>query len=64
MKTKFIVREYNDQIAVFVENQTVPLRFLNINTSYLTQYDKLQFEKGILLNSIEEVLLLDEDFNV
>lgn len=61
--TRFIVKEYNGEIAVFVENETVPLRFLNINTTYLTKYDKLQFEKGILLDSIEEVLLLEEDFN-
>ena len=61
--TKFIVKEYNGEIAVFIENEAVPLRFLNINISHLTDYDKNQFKQGVSLNSIEEVLLLEEDFN-
>lgn len=62
-EAKYIVKEHNGQIAVFVGDDTIPIKILNIDVSQLREYDKQQFKKGITLNTLSDVLMLEEDFS-
>mgnify|MGYP004522905979 CR=1 FL=1 len=59
----YTVREYNGKIAVFSGNDDIPVKILNIDAGSLREYDKKQFETGITLDSMREVLMLEEDFS-
>lgn len=59
----YTVREYNGKIAVFSGNDDIPVKILNIDVGNLREYDKKQFETGINLDSMREVLMLEEDFS-
>ncbi len=63
VNAKYIAKEHNGKIAVFIEADKTPFKILKIDIDNLTAYDKKQFAVGIPLNSIEEVLLLEEDFS-
>ena len=60
---KYTVKEYRGKIAVFVGNEDIPVKVLDIDTNGLREYDRAQFEKGITLDSMRDVLLLEEDFS-
>ena len=62
-ETKYVVKEHNGEIAVFVGEDKIPVKILNIDFDGLREYDKQQFKKGLTLNTLYEVLLLEEDFN-
>ena len=62
-ETKYLVKEHNGDIAVFVGEDDMPVKILNIDFDGLREYDKQQFKKGLSLKSLYEVLLLEEDFN-
>lgn len=60
--TRYIVREYDNMIAVFEEGSDVPSRLLNINVSTLRKEDRLRFRQGIAVDSLDELAQLEEDF--
>ena len=62
-ETKYVVKEHKGEIAVFVGEDKIPVKILNIDFDGLREYDKQQFKKGLTLNTLYEVLLLEEDFN-
>ncbi|MBO7208541.1 MAG: hypothetical protein J6V58_02260 [Clostridia bacterium] len=62
-ETKYVVKEHNGEIGVFVGEDKIPVKILNIDFDGLREYDKQQFKKGLTLNTLYEVLLLEEDFN-
>lgn len=60
---QYTVKTHNGRVAVFVGNEDIPLKYLAIDISYLREYDKKQFEAGIRLDSLKDVLMLEEDFS-
>lgn len=59
---RYFVREYNNMIAVFEEGSDAPLRVLDIDIATLRKQDKLRFQEGIVVNSLDELAQLEEDF--
>jgi len=60
---QYTVKEHNGRIAVFVGNEAIPIKYLEIDVSNLREYDKKQFETGITLDTLKDVLILEEDFS-
>lgn len=60
---QYIVKLYNGRIAVFTGGEEIPVKYLEIDVSNLREYDKKQFETGIVLNTLKEVFMLEEDFS-
>ena len=58
---KFMLKEYNGVIAVFLEDGT-PAVETGIAVSQLREFDRLLLEQGIEAESYEELLSLLEDF--
>ena len=58
----YIVKEYNNMIAVFEEGSDVPQKVLDIDVTTLRNQDRLRFQEGIRVNSLDELIQLEEDF--
>ncbi|MDD3765626.1 MAG: hypothetical protein PHF89_00380 [Eubacteriales bacterium] len=61
--THFIVKEYNNQIAVFEEGSQIPIKYLSINIHSLRKQDRLKFQEGIVVENEIELAKLEEDFS-
>jgi hypothetical protein len=55
-------QEYNNTIVVFEYGSDIPQKVLNIEPSRLRRHDRLRFKEGILVNSLQELAQLEEDF--
>lgn len=58
----YVVKEYNNMIAVFEEGSDVPSKVLNIDVPSLRKQDRARFQEGIVVNSLDELTQLEEDF--
>ena len=58
----YIVREYNGVIAVFELYVDMPQRVLSIDVSTLRTRDLERFRQGVTVNSLTELMELEEDF--
>lgn len=63
VKAGYIVKEYEGAIRVFAEGSEAPIRALNIREENLTQSDRQKFVEGIKLETLEDVIQLEEDFS-
>jgi len=63
VKTGYIVKESEGAIRVFAEGSEAPIRVLNIRAENLTENDKQKFAEGIKLDTLEDVIQLEEDFS-
>ncbi len=63
VKNEFVARTYRGGIGVFSsENQTEPFQVIDIDVEKLRKHDKDELQKGIVVKSDEELMLLIEDF--
>lgn len=60
---QYVVKLHNNKVAVFVGDEEIPVKYLEIDVSNLREYDRKQFETGIRLDTLKEVLILEEDFS-
>lgn len=59
---KYTVREYEGQIAVFSDDNEMPVKVFDTSVSALPQYDREQLKLGITVETPEELQKLIEDF--
>lgn len=59
----YIVKEEDGVVYVFVEGGPVPQKTLSIPLNNLRQYDRQRFADGIVVQSLEELAQLEEDFS-
>ena len=60
---RYIVREYNNAVAVFEPGSDVPQRVLSIDVSTLRGRDLERFRQGVEVGSLRELAELEEDFS-
>ena len=53
------IQQYNSCIRI---RSDIPQKVLNIEPSRLRRHDRLRFKEGILVNSLQELAQLEEDF--
>ncbi len=63
VKTHYIAKESDGAIRVFTEGDETPIRALNISIENLRQSDRQKFIDGIRLDTLEDVIQLEEDFS-
>ena len=63
VKTHYIVKEFEGAIRVFADGNDAPIRALNIRIENLRQSDREKFKEGINLDTLEDVIQLEEDFS-
>ena len=63
VKEGYIVKESGGAIRIFEDGSETPIRALNIREENLTQSDKQKFIEGIKLDTLEDVIQLEEDFS-
>ena len=61
-QTGYVLREYEDRLAVFLEGDTDPLYVFNVSMSTMSDYDKTALKEGIAAQNIEELKSLVEDY--
>lgn len=60
----YILKEYNDSLAVFKPNYETPMRVIDsVIVSTLNDYDQLLLKSGIEVNSESELQSLIEDYD-
>ena len=60
--TVFVVSEYQGNIAIFKKGNPSPVKIVDVQLSDLPKQDKELLEKGIEVNSKEELLNILEDY--
>ncbi len=60
--TLYTLKDYNGQIALFINNNAIPAETYNIFTNSLPESDKKNLEKGITANNEKELIILLEDY--
>lgn len=63
VKTHYTVKESDGAIRVFTDGNEAPIRALNISIENLRQSDRQKFKEGIVLDTLEDVIQLEEDFS-
>ncbi len=56
-----IVREYNGKIGVFRGSGDKPYKIIDYDVNLLSEYDREQIEKGLVMDSDEELRRFIED---
>ena len=59
---KYTIKAENGVIYVFNSDKDI-IKTLNINYNQLREYDKKEFDKGVTVTSLEEILRIIEDFS-
>ena len=59
----YTVKEVDGEIWVFSPDSRTPERRLNINYDSLRKVDKVLFSEGITIQTLEEILEIEEDFS-
>jgi len=61
--SEYVLIKYQERLAVFnVENLDNPYLILDVDFNSLTDYDKFELEKGILIENKENLNKIIEDF--
>lgn len=59
----YLIREYEDKIGVFTQNDNKPIKIIETNPNILPEYDQHILKEGIYLYSETELRQLIEDFD-
>ena len=59
----YIVKKYNDQVAVFKEGDKTPFEILDINIDSLPETDQKALETGISIKDVDKLRKLIEDYD-
>ena len=59
---RYLIKEYNNTIVVFEYGSDIPQKVLSIDISRLRKHDRQRFKEGIIVNSLQELAQLEEDF--
>lgn len=59
----YIVKKYNDQVAIFKEGEDKPFEILDINIGSLPDTDQKALEAGISIQDSEKLRKLIEDYD-
>ena len=62
VEERYIVKEYNNMIAVFEYGSDIPQKILDIDVDNIRKQDRERFQEGIIVNSADELAQLEEDF--
>jgi len=56
-----VVREYNGRIGVFKGNSSIPYRIIDYDVSLLSEFDREQLQKGIVMETEQKLQRFIED---
>ncbi len=62
MNDYYTMAEYKGKIAVFKNNENVPIDIYDVYVSTLPQHDRILLEKGIKIETPEELQSIIEDY--
>lgn len=62
LEYKYIVKEYEGKIGVFLYGEESPMRVYQVPVEQLPEYDVLQLKKGIRIANDEELFQIIEDY--
>lgn len=60
-RSKFMIKIYDDKLALFRTTSDTPYNYLDTNISYLNDYDRELLTEGIIVDTEEELKSLIED---
>lgn len=62
--TKYVLREYEGYVAVFVENEpSIPMTVTDISVSTLRKLDRETLQIGLKVKTHERLMMILEDFS-
>ena len=62
IKTKYILGEFNGNLAIFQADNATPLEVLDVKISSLPERDIERIKNGICADTLSEIIMLAEDY--
>ncbi|MGL5972177.1 MAG: hypothetical protein ACRCZK_00365 [Oscillospiraceae bacterium] len=62
INSKYIIKDFNNQIAVFIDNQNEPYHIYDIYLNNLPPMDITRIKSGIYAESLDDVNIIIEDY--
>ena len=60
--TTYILKEFNGMLAIYEKDNHTPIEILDVDISTLPERDIEKIKKGILADSLNEIVSLAEDY--